>query len=335
MQAPRAAQCSIKVPCGETPTECSPQCVFFILLTHGRIPLPHLIQRSRLPSRCVKAGLAVLVQHHLVLYLIPSEDDPVTIYEANIRNAYNLLRFGKNGHILHNSLGEHTGHIAENLLLEGTVLRSHVRDLEYIESRGDSTKALPNGAGTCNAVTNGNNHITPHTFESSTNGTAGPRLGEDNAHDTLFSCGYILQCRRLDYMPEHDFDDMIQQHVLSNKYNGLLKGTEAKEDYAEDVRNMKRRILDGNRLENEIVSNDGSRKKKRKRGAEDSENGLQSTNQGKESAKSHKQRKLNGGTACNSDANTGAEAARDSQASVLEGAEASVSYLSYPLSYHD
>lgn len=278
----------------------------------------------------MKAGLAVLVQHHLVLYLLPGEeDDTLTIYEANIRNAYNLLRFGKSGHILHNSLGEHTGHIAENLLLEGCVLRSNIRAHEHVEPRNDFQEALSNGTAHGTSLTNGNTQDSQHIYKNHIDSTEAQTSNENSPHDMLFSCGYALQCRRLDYIPDHDFDDMIERDVLDKKYGGQLKGTVAKEGYADDVRNTKRRLLDGNRLEDECMSDETSKKKKRKRNVEDSDGA------GKEPSKSNKQRKLNASAACNGDRGTGVDSTIDSQASVLEGSEVSVSHLSCPSSCHD
>src|SRR4051812_37721297 len=94
------------------------QRVFSTLVRHGRLPLPLLVQHSGLSARHLKHGLVVLIQQHLALHYT-SEDDGITYYEADWRNAYNLVRAGKIITMVEDRFGESAGGIVSNLLLLG------------------------------------------------------------------------------------------------------------------------------------------------------------------------------------------------------------------------
>ena len=66
----------------------------------------------------VKHGLSVLIQQHLVLWYT-SQDDHLTLYEANATVAYSFVRSGKYINIAEAHAGEFAGKVISNLLLLG------------------------------------------------------------------------------------------------------------------------------------------------------------------------------------------------------------------------
>lgn len=66
----------------------------------------------------VKHGLSVLIQQHLVLWYT-SQNDHLTLYEANTTVAYSLVRSGKYIKFAEAQAGEFAGKVISNLLLLG------------------------------------------------------------------------------------------------------------------------------------------------------------------------------------------------------------------------
>jgi DNA-directed RNA polymerase III subunit RPC3 len=64
-----------------------------MLLNRGRSTSAQLAQRTGLTPRQLRHGLAVLLQHSLVFYLV--EESRLAVYEANADAAYSLVRSGK------------------------------------------------------------------------------------------------------------------------------------------------------------------------------------------------------------------------------------------------
>ncbi|KAG9231006.1 DNA directed RNA polymeras-like protein III subunit Rpc82 [Amylocarpus encephaloides] len=99
--------------------------IFTILLRRGQLPVKDLMLHTRLTSKKLRHGLAVLAQQNLLYYNTDPETE-VTYYEANKDAAYALVQSGKIMQVVENKFGVLTREVVQNLLLLG---HSTVSDL--------------------------------------------------------------------------------------------------------------------------------------------------------------------------------------------------------------
>ncbi|KAA8913219.1 RNA polymerase III subunit RPC82-domain-containing protein [Sphaerosporella brunnea] len=107
-----------------------------ILLERGRLPLGQICQHTQLPSKTVKQTLVVLIQQHLVVHFTHIEGgSPVTYYECNWAQAYELLHAGRIIRVTEERFGSDGALIASNMLQLG-----HARVSDFLAAYGISTK---------------------------------------------------------------------------------------------------------------------------------------------------------------------------------------------------
>src|SRR5438045_4012247 len=94
------------------------QKVFAVLARLGRLPLPAIVQHTGLHHQHIRHGLAVLIQQNLAFHYT-DPDTLVAFYEANLENAYALVRSGKIIEFVIERHGRLAGGVIQNLLLLG------------------------------------------------------------------------------------------------------------------------------------------------------------------------------------------------------------------------
>ena len=125
----------------------------------------------------VKHGLSVLIQQHLVLWYT-SQDDHLTLYEANATVAYSLVRSGKYIQFAEAQAGEFAGKVISNLLLLG---HARVGDLVQAYRVGQSHSTQDRLAVSCGS---------PSELKSSSSGdvhgsSKGPSATLESIYGTL------------------------------------------------------------------------------------------------------------------------------------------------------
>lgn len=259
------------------------------MFKQGRQPLPILTQRSRLPPRYVKSGLAILVQHRLVSYLT-SEDDNCTYYEADARNAYDLLRSGKNVHLLQHTIGTEDGGLTQKFCFEGSISASEIASLDSAsvhDTPVDYTNGVKNGEKVPNGV-NGHHHDgTSHALEHNER--------DEEPRELLFTRGYAVKARSIDYMSSNDFRQMVEDDIKKSKYGGVVRAKD-KSKFQEEVRKDMNIKLGSNRATEAEVHTILATTYAQKRPHEDMEACTKRHPQQRlDSSRPQKQRKLNRG----------------------------------------
>ena len=162
--------------------------------------------------------MAVLIQQHLV-YWFSSSEDHATVYEANLANAYALVRSGKYIKVVEDRYGDVAGGVISNLLLLGHV---RVGDLTQAYVPSKDSKGHLNGSYTFpdSALSNGS---TTKQVES-LNGH-GPTA--DSLHQTLYD---LLQAGLVSAVNESHFRSLVDNRTEAEKevpfqdrYAGKLK----------------------------------------------------------------------------------------------------------------
>lgn len=201
----------------------SEQRVFAVLLRRGRLPIPLLIQHTRITPKHLRHGLAVLVQQNLV-YHYHDPDSKVTYYEANADAAYSLVRSGKILRILKSRYGNLAEDVVQNLLLLG---HTRVGDLQDAYS-SKAPKTQVNG----------------HTNGETTNGVNGdykkdqkPTQSQLNyAMCQLLEAGFIEPVTEGMFRSPADTYNLIEKEILQTKFGGGTKGVKQKEELKSSIR---------------------------------------------------------------------------------------------------
>ncbi|ETN43848.1 uncharacterized protein HMPREF1541_10979 [Cyphellophora europaea CBS 101466] len=119
--------------------------IFKQVATYGRLPAGQIAQRCHLLLRQAKAGLATLIQLRLVQH---HSVEGFSTYQANLTNAYDLLRTGKLAQLAHAQYGSIAGLVIEVLAAKGF---ASVKDLEAavlqaLEQSSDRETPYQNGS---------------------------------------------------------------------------------------------------------------------------------------------------------------------------------------------
>lgn len=205
------------------------QRIISILLSYGRLTLPHIIQKSRLPPRYVKSGLAILIQRNLVLYHNP-DDDNSTYYEADARNAYDLVRAGKTVQTLSGALQISVSEVTEKFVFDGSVTASQIMALQ------NTPKPTTNGVHHSQKRVNGNHQ-----------GGFGParECEAGKVRDLIFSGLWAVKARQLDYVPEHDLEVQVETQTLEG-WPGQAVKPKDRDGFISSVRSELRGRRNGN-----------------------------------------------------------------------------------------
>ncbi|KZF20689.1 hypothetical protein L228DRAFT_249475 [Xylona heveae TC161] len=216
--------------------------VFATLLRYGRLNLPTLVQHTRLSSRQLKHGLAVLIQQHLVLHYTALEEG-ITYYEADWMNAYSLVRAGKIIKLAEDKFGEAAGGIISNLLLLG---HTRVGDLSsaYAAAAGKAKSAI-NGEVSEDATENKANGVTK---EHDSNRDRYPLMTRGQLHSLLqdlMNVGYIEEVREEHFRPHADNFNEAERLVKRTQFGGEIRGTKQKAEFDKAVSKKLKQWRDG------------------------------------------------------------------------------------------
>ncbi len=94
------------------------QRIFSTLLKKGRSSLAQIAHHAALNPTQVRHGIAVLFQHSLVYWHVDFWTE-VTMYDANVDRAYNLVRTGKILEMVETSMGAPARDVVQSLFLLG------------------------------------------------------------------------------------------------------------------------------------------------------------------------------------------------------------------------
>lgn len=224
-----------------------PQSVFTILLRHGRLSLPGLLQYSALSLRVLKAGLVTLLQQHLVFHHLGGEG--LTYYEANLDSAYILARSGKVLDILEDKFGPAGEEIARTLMSEGHATLTDLAEAYGVkDSEEETDQHSVNGDHMSNGV-NGQKHDRHTTGQQIRSLTQLQRLLEQ-----MKRAGYVVAVTRKSFVSPADVD--FDAGLLARSNLPVAKapnGKKQREEFARTVNSFKRRWRDGG-IDNEDAS---------------------------------------------------------------------------------
>ncbi|KAI4593742.1 RNA polymerase III subunit C82 [Pestalotiopsis sp. 9143b] len=194
-----------------------PARIFDVLLSKGRTTLKQLALNTSMNQRLVRHGLVVLIQQNLIFHhTLPDTD--VTHYEANVEEAYNIVRIGKILDAVHRGYGQLAKELVHRVLVNG-----HIRMDSLTKHKS---------AGLANGETRTNGHTNGAASESSTteheDGDQSQQTFDTIAH--LIAVG-ILEPLNLDLLqPPDDLRAEIESDVM-REYPTGLRGTKQKNDY--------------------------------------------------------------------------------------------------------
>ncbi|KAI9724696.1 MAG: RNA polymerase III subunit C82 [Chrysothrix sp. TS-e1954] len=215
-----------------------PAIVFSTLLYRGRLPSFYIHRHSRLTRHFVDNALAILVQHELVHYYSPSYDE-LMYYEANIANAYELVRCGKHARLIEDRFGSHAAQVVADCQFLG-----HARQNELVSSPVDHhVEADAVGGALVNGDIPGSGTNSGSTLEV----TSKPL---PQALQSLIDAGYIDQLRNIHFLSSDDFDEAVGELVKSENdtYKGLITGPKKIASFNLAVLLRKKRIRDGEHI---------------------------------------------------------------------------------------
>ncbi|KAH8820500.1 DNA directed RNA polymerase-like protein III subunit Rpc82 [Xylogone sp. PMI_703] len=201
--------------------------IFAVLLRRGRLSIPMLVQYSRLSTRQLRHGLAVLIQQNLVYHHF-DEDVNATYYEANQSAAYNLVRLGKILEIVASRYGTEAEDVMQNILRLGHVKISDLADA-YI-----SVEEHVNGNNEHNG-TNGSNSDAHRNGSSGTPIKSAAQL--DSVLYELLEAGFIEPVVPNLFMSPSDIYSKVEREVLQLHFGGSTKGVKQKDE-------LKRKVQD-------------------------------------------------------------------------------------------
>ncbi|KAK6210897.1 RNA polymerase III subunit C82 [Pestalotiopsis sp. IQ-011] len=194
-----------------------PARIFDVLLSKGRTTLKQLALNTSMNQRLVRHGLVVLIQQNLIFHhTLPDTD--VTHYEANVEEAYNIVRIGKILDAVHRGYGQLAKELVHRVLVNG-----HIRMDSLTKHR---SAGLANGEARTNGYTNG------AASESSTT----EHEDDDQSRQTFDTIAHliavgILEPLNLDLLqPPDDLRAEIESDVM-REYPTGLRGTKQKNDY--------------------------------------------------------------------------------------------------------
>lgn len=172
--------------------------IFEGLASGGRLSAPQVAQKCHLPLRQARAGLVGLIQLRLIHHHTPR--DALTIYSANLNNAYNIIRFGRLIEAAREQHGETAARIVSIACDLGFATISELRDRSLHEG------ALGETATSIEELIDG--------------------LVEDH---------YLVHLRKAHYGEAHDIRRELELNLLSPQAIAKLTGTKAKAEHAGNV----------------------------------------------------------------------------------------------------
>lgn len=203
------------------------------LFLHGRLAIVPLSILCDLSPRYVRHGLDVLVQQRLVFYFTP--DEGPTVYDANLRNAYDLIRFGKAAQLV----TERHGNQAAELV-------SFLQDHGFAEASELLKVTLPGAADAAQPVNGHTSDNDSSPEPDSENNRTSPLDKRLEMCRQLFASKYVVQLTKDDFLSASDFTDVVETQVKTEQYGGEVKGTRQMAEFKKSVLKKKRERLNAN-----------------------------------------------------------------------------------------
>lgn len=200
--------------------------------------LDHLRQKTTLPSRVVKNGLSVLIQHNLVHYFCAEIGRP-TFYQAHWPQAYNIVRAGKYAEIVQKRFSaeslkafewmQQLGHASIDRVIEAEAKDAKEHNAA-IDKKGADEKHKADGPKVNGVNGHGDSHVNgnSHTQESA----SARRQGASDTDytslrrslDDLISRGYLDRFRYIHTLSDLDATALIEDAIRLNPSGSNLPG---------------------------------------------------------------------------------------------------------------
>lgn len=214
--------------------------IFSALASRGRSSLATLTQLTHIHIDHIRAGLALLIQHHIVKYFDANPRIP-TFYHADLNAAYNLIRAHKYVSIVSEREGEAAGRLLASIFELG---HASVGDLESAygltpaskrDSGIDTTEHHITEEGMINGIAKDGEHKTTADITTTS-----------EFHSTLRKLldeGYLVKASERSYMPDADYEEEAKQVITENEdaKPSKLSGTKQKEQLNVKVNTLKRK----------------------------------------------------------------------------------------------
>ncbi|CAG8984183.1 hypothetical protein HYALB_00004166 [Hymenoscyphus albidus] len=216
--------------------------IFTILLRRGRLPISALTKHTRITSRALRHGLAVLIQQNLI-YHISGKGEP-TYYEANPDAAYALVRSGKIMNFIEDRYGSLAREVVKIILLLGHARISDViaqyksqkkeeaklakkareeeirRLEEEREEEEESEHPQTNGTKPHTGTNGVGAHVSIPTATDGQLNTILARLCED---------GFIEKVVKGMFQSPADIFNQLEKETIREQYQGQVKGGKQQE----------------------------------------------------------------------------------------------------------
>lgn len=228
------------------------QRIFTILLRRGRLPISALAKHTRIASRPLRHGLAVLIQQNLIYH---STDDGTTYYEANLNAAYALVRSGKIMGFIEARYGSLAREVVHTILLLGHARVSDViaqyksqkkEEAKLAEqAREEELKRLEELAEESeDPFTNG---TATHTGENGVGAHASTPTATDGQLNTILvrlcEDGFIERVVEHMFQSPADIFTQLEKEIIRDQYHGQVKGGKQQDEIDKmvcaEMRNMR------------------------------------------------------------------------------------------------
>jgi DNA-directed RNA polymerase III subunit RPC3 len=221
--------------------------IFSALASRGRSSLATIAQLTRIPPSRIRVGLALLIQHHIIKYYDPDDDDPriPTFYHADLDATYNLIRSHKYVRIVSEREGEAAGKLLANIFELG---HASVGDLE---NAYELTPASKRDSG----IDTVEQHMTE---EGMINGISKDDKHETSAYITsiaefhslirkLLDEGYLVKVNERSYMPQVEYEAEARQATIEESedfQDGKISGAKKQRQFDAELNTLKRKWED-------------------------------------------------------------------------------------------
>ncbi|KAK3990528.1 RNA polymerase III subunit RPC82-domain-containing protein [Cladorrhinum sp. PSN332] len=224
-----------------------PSRIFSMLLTKGRSTAHDLEQALEMNKSKLRHGIAVLQQYNL-LYWHLNPGAQYAFYEANVENAYNLIRAGKILEMIETTYGTPAKHVMQNLLLSG---QTRIGDLvaAYQEKIEQDNKAKAAAED-------------PESYKTTL-------VVKSTAHLNSIICR-LVEAELIDLVHSYSFetpDDILEKtkkEVTDKHFPSGVRGTKAKMEFEEKLSERLREVRSESKALKRKLEQNGSAAKRRK-----------------------------------------------------------------------
>nr|POF11459.1 dna-directed rna polymerase iii subunit rpc3 [Quercus suber] len=216
--------------------------IFSTLAEHGRLHLHALILHSKIPTRRLKHGLGILLEQQLVRRHIAEDDVPI-MYQADWRNAYDIVRHDAIMELVKERYGEGAGQVVGSILQSGIARIGDVADSydfaaapkqDHTVEEADGKKIVANGLAKSNGQTLA--HSNP----------AIGSLGElHKIFRLLLDAQILVKVGTRSYESSRDRDDQAREQIINERFpDGKITGAKKAKEFSRAVNTLKRQMRD-------------------------------------------------------------------------------------------